>query len=202
MPGYIQAQPVGSGFQGAHEIYQYTNADGLDPNTVCGQAACATLLTYVGAQPANIDTLRRIEKSHHPDVLFGALGTSPWRIQAILEAYGARSCAHVSKEPDLKDHVASSRPVICLIQNTGGLLGLGDGAHWFVVFAYDDAGVFVTNYGPTVQLTWKDFRDKWDSPTSWIASVDFKAITAMGRVLPSGTKASGGGLGGGGGRAW
>ena len=78
----------------------------------------------------------------------------------------------------LKDWVDSSRPVICLIQNTGGLFGLKDGAHWFVVFAYDDDGVFVTNYGTPCHLSWSDFEDKWGSPLSTVAaSVDFKGIT-------------------------
>jgi Peptidase_C39 like family len=183
MPNIVKAQPIGSGFNGLKQIFQYTNDDGVDPATVCGQAACATLLTYLGAKPA-ITTLQDIEKNHHPDLLGGKFGTSPWRIEGILEAYGATPLKHVSKEEDLKSYVAKEDPVICLIQNEGGIGGLfSGGAHWFVVFAYDDQGVFVTNYGSTVHLTWADFRSKWNSTTTWFASVDFKAITTTARTL-------------------
>jgi hypothetical protein len=94
--------------------------------------------------PAKIDTLRQIEKSHRPDLLGGALGTSPWRIEKILKDHGCSSRKHVKGLEEIKKYVASCWPVICIVQNEPGLGGLKRGAHWFVVFAYDDGGVFVT----------------------------------------------------------
>jgi hypothetical protein len=186
MPNIIRAQPIGTGFHGLREIYQYTNDDGLDPGTVCGQAASATLLTERGAQRPQLATLREIERTHHPDLFGGRLGTSPWRVEAILRAYGATGLQHIHNEDELKRSVAANNPVVCLIQNVGGLRGLfSSGAHWFVVFAYDEQGVFVTNYGGQVHLTWADFRQKWNSMTSWFASADFKGITATARVNPT-----------------
>jgi Peptidase_C39 like family len=183
MPGNIYAPPGNSGSDGCLSIFQYTNDDGVDPGTVCGQAACVTLLTYCGAQSPDIETLRKIEKSHPPDILFGKLGTSPWRIEAILRHYRARSLEYVSTVDELKRHVSRLCPVICLIQNTGGLWGLSDGAHWFVVFAYDDSGVCVTNYGK-VHMSWSDFKERWDSPVSNAADLVFKGITVTSRILP------------------
>ncbi|WP_437722819.1 C39 family peptidase [Sorangium sp. So ce861] len=183
MPGNIYAPSSSAGLDGCRWIYQYTNADGADPGTVCGQAACATLLTYCGMLSPNISTLRKIEKSHPPDLLFGAFGTSPGRIEAILRHYGARHLEHFSTIDALKRHVSRLCPVICLIQNTGGLGGLPDGAHWFVVFAYDDGDVAVTNYGK-VHMSWSDFRERWDSAISTVASVAFKGITNTTRILP------------------
>jgi hypothetical protein len=183
MPGYLPADPRGDGFAGLPSIYQFTNADGQDPDTVCGLAACATLLAYCGAMPRDLDTLRQIEKSHPADLLFGKWGTSPWRVEEALKHYGAKDLRHVNDEETLKQWVRNLYPVICLIQNTGGLLGLRDGAHWFVVFAYDDAGVFVTNYDTPCLLSWDDFRAKWDSLVSKAAGVILKGITNTSRVL-------------------
>jgi hypothetical protein len=181
MPGYISVDHTNLNFRGIQSIYQYTNVDGTDPSTVCGLAACATLLTYCGFQPASIETLRKIEKSHPADLMFGKWGTSPWRIEAILNDYKANATHHLSSIDDLKRYVRMACPVICVIQNTEGVLGLGDGAHWFVVFAYDDDGVFVTNYDP-VHLTWKDFMAKWDSVVPKLANLNFKGITNTSRI--------------------
>ena len=187
MPGNVYANSANPGFDGILWLYQYTNNDGQNPGTVCGQAACATLLTYCGKQRANIETLRKIERSHPPDVFWGVFGTSPWRIRAILDHYGAKRLENVSSVDELKRHVGRLCPVICLIQNTEGFGGLPDGAHWFVVFAYDHIGVFVTNYDSkniAVRLRWPEFIDKWDSPVPGVASVEFKGITNTSRVLP------------------
>jgi hypothetical protein len=182
MPNVILATTPGEGFAGLASIYQFTNDDGQNPDIVCGQAACATLLTHCGLTKSEIDTLREIEKNHPPDILFGKWGTSPWRIKAILESFGANNLQEVRTLERLKHWVGKSCPVVCLIQNTGGLFGLRHGAHWFVVFAYDNDGVFVTNYGNPCHLSWSDFQKKWDSPLSRAASLKFKGITNTSRV--------------------
>jgi hypothetical protein len=183
MPDILTATAPGQGFAGLGSIYQFINEDGQNPENVCGLAACATLLTYCGLTRAELATLQEIEQSYPPDLFFGKLGTSPMRIQEILEHYGADDLHKANNVDALKNWVGSSCPVICLIQNTGGLFGLKDGAHWFVVFAYDDDGVFVTNYGTPCHLSWSDFEDKWDSFLSTAASLDFKGITNASRTL-------------------
>jgi hypothetical protein len=189
MPSILGASPPGQGFAGLASIYQFTNEDGLNPDNVCGLAACATLLAYCGLLRPEIASLREIEANHPPDLFFGKLGTSPLRIQAILEAYGADTIQKVNTVDALTQWVDASWPVICLIQNTGGLFGLKDGAHWFVAFAYDDDGVFVTNYGDPCHLSWSDFEERWDSPLATLASVDFKGITNASRSAGGGPPA-------------
>lgn len=185
MSGLVYASSSNPGFAGLSSIYQYTNSDGINPKTVCGQAACATLLTYCKYMPAEIDTLRKIEKSHGPDLFGGALGTSPWRIESILKHYGCSARKHVDGLDGIKKYVASWWPVICIIQNTPGLNGLMDGAHWFVVFAYDDGGVYVTNYHPDTYLTWSDFDKKRGAFFADLASIGFRAITNTAFKPPS-----------------
>ncbi len=189
MPGIINANASSTGFAGIRSIYQYTNPDGTDPNTVCGLAACSTLLTYCGFMQPRIQTLRTIERSHPADVLGGRFGTSPFRIKEILRHYGATVTREASSFAQIKKHVSAACPVICLIQNTGGITGLGDGAHWFVVFAYDNNGVYVTNYGERTNqaehLKWDDFKKKWNSPLSNAADlISFSAITNISRRVP------------------
>jgi len=106
----------------------------------------------------------------------------------VVEHIGGRGRANelrtVRNVQQLKQWVGQLFPVICLIQNTAHVSGLlRHGAHWFVVFAYDKDGVFVTNYGTPCHLTWADFEEKWDSPISRLASVFFKGITNTSRVL-------------------
>ena len=182
MPAAITVTSTDPGFAGVRTIFQFTNSDGQEPRTVCGQAACATLLTYVGTMPADIETLRQIETSHPPNLFWGHLGTSPGQIKAALRAYGAWSLREVNSVDELKHWVRALCPVICLIQNKGGLAGLvGSGAHWFVVFAYNEAGVFVTNYAGPAQagyLSWADFQDRWES----YLSAAFKGVTNTGCI--------------------
>ncbi|EYF04708.1 Hypothetical protein CAP_4183 [Chondromyces apiculatus DSM 436] len=185
----IYARTNTRGFAGVSGLYQYTNGDGTNQDTVCGPAACATLLTYCGLARPDIATLRSIERSHPPDLLFGRAGSSPQRVVETLSAYRARRLGTANNIETLRRCVRASCPVICVIQNTGGLFGLGDGAHWFVVYAYNDAGVFVTNYGSSPHLSWDDFRSKWGGIVSNVARFAvglgglFKGITNVGRVL-------------------
>jgi len=181
MAGIVKAEPAGGGFAGLSRLFQFVNEDGRKPETVCGQAACATLLTYYRARAGDLSTLRAIEKSHPPDVLSGHLGTSPDRIERTLKDYGVSSLTEVNDIATLKRRVGANCPVICLIQNTAGLGGLFGTAHWFVVFAYDDAGVFVTNYSP-IHLKWDDFSGKWNSPLTKLPFVvSFRGITTTTR---------------------
>lgn len=182
MASYRTVTKLGKGFQGVHTIFEYVNEDSKITN-MCGQAACATLLTYLGFRPAITETLTKIVKSHPSDLL-GGNGTAPWGIQGILEDNGAKFHAYPGDANDLKLRVKQMQPVICVIQNTPGFKGLKDGSHWFVVFAYNDDGVFVSNY-PNNFLKWSEFNGLWNSPISNIASIYFKAITETSRVQQS-----------------
>jgi hypothetical protein len=184
MPSYLAAEPAGPGFAGLKSIYQYTNDDGQNADTVCGLAACATLLTHCGAARPGIETLREIERNYPADLLGGRLGTTPWHIRKVLHFHGASELRQVRDLEQLKQRVRRLMPVICLIQNSPGLRGLlSGGAHWFLVFAYDEDGVFVTNYGDPCHLTWADFREKWESPLSRFAGLFFRGVTSASRVL-------------------
>ncbi|HZF56772.1 MAG TPA: C39 family peptidase [Polyangiaceae bacterium] len=180
MAGIVKAEPAGGGFAGLNRIFQFVNEDGRKRETACGQAACATLLTYYRARAGDLSTLRAIEKSHPPDTPFGVLGTTPDGIEKTLKDYGVSSLTHVNDIATLKRRIGANCPVICLIQNTAGLQGLFGSAHWFVVFAYDDAGVFVTNYSP-IHLKWDDFWGKWSSPLTKLPVVSFRGITTTTR---------------------
>jgi hypothetical protein len=59
--------------------------------------------------------------------------------------------------------LSGKRAAISLIQNTAGLGGIGDGAHWFVVFGCDTNGVYVTNYGLPPFIAWSKFEDMWSA---------------------------------------
>ena len=185
MAGITYAFSNTQGFRGLSSIYQFENKDGKNPDNVCGQAACATLLTYCVAASPSMSTLRMIEMSHPADIAGGKFGTSPGRIREILEHYGAPTLDTIGTEGNLKRSLNNLFPVICLVQNKGGVTGLFSGAHWFVAFAYNDDGIFVTNYR-NVFLSWKAWEEMWGSPLSnaaWV--VDFKGITCPARVLPS-----------------
>jgi hypothetical protein len=181
MAGITTAEPAGNGFAGLSEIYQYENADGKDPKTACGQAACATLLVYICQMSNDIDTLREIEKSHPADLLFGYWGSTPGRIEATLKHYKAGPLKYVDDFESLKSKVRAELPVVCLIQNTGTVWGIKDSAHWFVVYAYNNDGVFVTNYR-SKHLSWSDFESKWLSPVTNLP-IAFRGIAATARIL-------------------
>lgn len=183
MPGIIYANSSSAGFNGLLSIYQYRNEDGANPDNVCAQAACATLLTSLNLQPANIATLQAIETSHPANLLGGKWGTTPHKVRVALAAYGATSIHTAETDKALKLRVSTGFPVICLIQNERGISGLArEGAHWFVVFAYDDDGVYVTNWR-TVHMSWTDFKKRWHSPLSTLEMVlSFRGITSTRRA--------------------
>lgn len=64
---------------------------------------------------------------------------------------------------------------ISLIQNTPGLGGIGDGAHWFVVFGCDSNGVYVTNYSPLF-IAWSRFEEMWSGAIPTLAVMGSRAI--------------------------
>jgi hypothetical protein len=184
MANWITISAKGDGFAGVKSIFQYVNDDGRDPNNVCGQAACATLLTYCDLLPPHPDSLHKIEDSHPADLLGGKFGTTPWRVAATLSDYGVPTPQPVRTVDDLCEWVGRSCPVICVIQNDPRWFGIRGGAHWFVVFGFDDAGVYVTNFGDSF-MSWDDFEARWSSAVPWLASLMFKGVTCDLRGVPT-----------------
>jgi hypothetical protein len=154
---------LGPGFVGHASIFQFVNADGADPATACGQAAIATVLANRGRIPKSTDGLKKIESAYPADVLSGVLGTSAGRVERALTAYGLGH-HHVDGRQALQQALRAGAAAISLIQNTAGLSGIGDGAHWFVVFGCDINGVHVTNYGLPPFIAWSKFEEMWSGP--------------------------------------
>jgi hypothetical protein len=174
MAGMLFATP-GPNFVGHQSIYQFVNADGADPGTVCGPAAVATVMANRGKIPKSLAGLQKIEKAYPPDVISGALGTSPNRVLRALKENDIRH-RKVDGQKELEDALRRGAAAIALIQNTAGLAGLGDGAHWFVIFGCDANGVHVTNYGFPPFIAWAKFEPMWSAPVPAATGMGGRAI--------------------------
>ncbi len=138
MAGMLFASPSpGPEFVGHSSIFQFVNADGVDPATTCGQAAIATVLANRHRIPKSIAGLRQIEKAYPADVLSGAWGTSAGRVARALTAYhlGHR---HADGREGLEQ----------------ALSGIG----------CDTNGVYVTNYSLPPFIAWSKFEEMWSGP--------------------------------------
>jgi hypothetical protein len=185
MASWISVADPGEGFAGVRRLFAYVNADGLEPRNACGPAGCATLLTHCELLPATVDSLRRVERTHPPDLLGGRFGTSPWRIASALRDYGVPHVQAVNRLRELKDAIADRNPVLCVIQNEPGLFGMRAGAHWLVAHAYDRDGVYVTNFGQVHQVPWARFEALWSGAIARLARVKFRGVTCALRALPT-----------------
>jgi hypothetical protein len=162
MAGMLFTTP-GPGFVGHLSLFQFVNADGADLATACGQAAIATVLANYGRIPKSIAGLQEVEKKYPADVLSGALGTSAGRVERALAGYQL-GYHHAVGRQGLEGALRRKKAAIALIQNTAGLGGISDGAHWFVVFGCDTNGVHVTNYGLPPFIAWAKFEEMWSGP--------------------------------------
>jgi hypothetical protein len=159
MAAMLFANP-GPGFVGHPSIFQFVNADGADPATVCGQAAIATVLANRNRIPKTIEGLQAIEKHYPANIASGALGTTAGLVERALDHYTLGHRYETGRK-GLETALGQKRVAIALIQNTAGISGIGDGAHWFVVFGCDRHGVHVTNYGLPPFVAWTRFQDMW-----------------------------------------
>jgi hypothetical protein len=165
----------GPGFVGHLSIFQFVNDDGADKVTACGQAAIATVLANRRRIPKTSIGLQAVEKAYPADVLSGTAGTSPNRVKRALTDKGLDYfCADERK--GLEDALRRKFAAVALIQNSAGLAGMGDGAHWFVVFGCDINGVHVTNYGASPFISWSTFDELWSSPISVIGGMGKRVI--------------------------
>jgi hypothetical protein len=165
----------GPNYGGHRSIYQFVNADGADPATACGQAAIATVLANRKRIPQSLAGLQQIEKDYPADVVSGALGTSSGRVKRALKGNGL-GYRMADGRKELESALRSGAAAISLIQNTGGLGGMGDGAHWFVVFGCDQNGVHVTNYGFPPFVDWARFETMWSAPIPAVDGMGGRAI--------------------------
>jgi hypothetical protein len=176
MAGILYASPnPGPEFRGHHSIFQFVNADGINPATVCGQAAIATVMANYGKIPKSIKGLRQIERDYPADTASGAWGTSSGRMEHALRALGLGVC-HEEGKDRLEQILFFKKAAISLIQNTAGLGGIGDGAHWFVIFGCDAKGVYVTNYGPPPFISWSQFEGMWSAPVPTMEGMGKKVL--------------------------
>jgi hypothetical protein len=165
----------GPGFAGHASIFEFVNADGANPATVCGPAAIATVLANRHRISKDIAGLQEIEKKYPADILSGALGTSPSQIKSALEGYGL-GYRDVTGRAGLERVMRTGGAAISLIQNAPGLGGIGQGAHWFVVFGCETSGVHVTNYGFSSLLPWSKFEVMWAGPIPTLAGMGERVI--------------------------
>jgi hypothetical protein len=173
MAAMLYATP-GQGFVGHQSIFQFENKDGTDAATACGQCAIATVLANRRRIPKSIAGLRQVEKEYSADVASGAWGTSAGRVERALSGFGLRY-RYAEGQKELREALRKKAAAIALIQNTAGLGGMGDGAHWFVVFGCDIKGVHVTNYTPLF-IAWPRFEEMWSGPIPTMAVMGGRAI--------------------------
>lgn len=175
MAGILTTTP-GPKFVGRTSIYQFINSDGANPATACGQAALATVLAARRRIPRTLGGLRTVEADYPADIASGSWGTTPRR---ILDALDGHKLGHryMTGREELHGALVQGKYAIALIQNTPGLGGLGDGAHWFVVFGCDANGVHVTNYGSPPFISWSVFEEMWTGTMPTFVGMNERVIT-------------------------
>jgi hypothetical protein len=153
-------------YEGCMSVYQFVNDDGDDPNRCCGQAAIATFLAILRVLPTDISTLKAIESVYPPNVLFGWLGTSRGLVARACEINDV-FVSEIGGEEALKEALTAKQPVVLLIGTSAGKLWGCElpGGHWTVAYGYDDAYIYLTNWG---LMPWDEFRQRW---RSWVSAV-------------------------------
>jgi uncharacterized protein YvpB len=189
----------GPGFKGLSSIFQYRNQDGQKQDTNCGQAAACTMLTYRGKLTRDTTVpnpnMITLETSYPPDNLGGVFGTSRKQVEKILTGYSL-NISTVSGKDDLKQSIQNLKPVIVMtsvtfqtlpVFRTPSISVFGvtlpsvstpkeiPSAHWMVAYAYDDAKVYLTNYG---SMTWDEFLGRWDSAIGKAINMQSKGLVA------------------------
>jgi len=144
----------------------------------CGPAAVACVVEAYSRSHSDImlpegretDT---IFASHPPDFLAipGTslnLGTTPWHEADTCKAYGLKTNSFSKGSANgipwiqLKNALAARHPVLCMV-DLGKLTDVW-GAHWLVVFAYDDNGFYAQNANwqdPEIFIPTAQFEEAW-----------------------------------------
>ena len=150
---------------GLHLLAAFTNQDAADPSRGCGKAAAGTLLAawghaVHGATGAN--AVRVLDETYPYDVMWGVFGTSPRQMQQMLTESGAQA-SWGSGEAGLRRELTAGRPVVVLQDTQPDWHRVG--LHWTVVYAFDDAGVYLTNWNGqrSAHLPWGTFLEGWST---------------------------------------
>jgi hypothetical protein len=137
---------------GVGSIFQYVNAPTTYSNRNCGQAAMATVLNYHQNKIyKNKKTLPQdLERVYPPDVLFGAGGTSNFRMQSMGNNYGL-STYQCFGQSDMEKWVRAGYPCCLLVDCGKAGWKNSDGSekwglHWSVCYAYDRNNYWLTNW--------------------------------------------------------
>ncbi len=172
----------GNDYQGLDSIFEFTNDDGKLDYFNCGQAAAATLLCHLGQFPAEVpqarDVMDWIETYHPPDNLAGYFGSSRRRVIRICKAKGVRLQV-ITGEEALRKELDQGRPVILMLGTVAGKLWKFDlpGGHWVVAYGYDDANVYLSNWG--CPLPWTELRVIWHSLVSRLNQMNNRGLVAV-----------------------
>ncbi len=171
-------------------------------NNPCAQAACTAIIEAWGKNPypGDMDRLfTEIHSNHGPDIIGGALGTSPNRIMDILNAYGLRfidkyvepwllgGFINPANQVLFQSHWATlwnmannGFPAIVLCQ-TGYVGGSPLNLHWLVFRGSHNFNTELSNTLFSYGYSDKDIPDSifhqgWECPTFPIYGLRFRAI--------------------------
>lgn len=158
---------IGAGATGRNRIWQYTNAGAPDEPHACGQAAIATVLTGYGLRPEDpgAGVVSGLWKDGlGPDV--PGDGTSMWRMESAFHRNGLK-WTWVTGVDELKKWISQNYLAVLLLEV--GFIpeeGWPEGwlqLHWTVAFAYDDAGLYITNWPNDNRCGWGSLEKAWST---------------------------------------
>ena len=170
LPFPMRGEPVTApaGSVGRLRLFEYTN-DGVDTAhqyNACGQAAISTALTGVGAKPEDPSdgVMKDVYAHFPPDILFGKFGTSWKQVQRGLTSNHVK-WRWVEGEDALMDTLRHGMLAMVML-DIGATVdeGWGSlGAHWTVIYAADQRGVYLSNWPRDGHCTWANLRRGWDT---------------------------------------
>lgn len=154
-----------------HEIPAFAAGSRTSPNG-CGQAAVVCLLDFWDRLPYPTATaVQDLYACHPPNTPRALLGCTPGHVERLCGTYGLTARRFSGAAPDrraaLEEALRLRRPAIVLL-DLGALGGPVLTAHYAVAYAYDEAGLYVTNMASTgfggaskQHLPWPGFMRAW-----------------------------------------
>lgn len=171
-----------AGFTGLKKIYQYDNdSPGVDKARSCGQAAAATVLRHWGKISGD-DAVTQVWNRYEPNVFND--GTNWDREQEAIQGFGLNAYWATGLD-EMKEYIKLGYPAILMVDV--GAVGDRWGGHWVVAYAYDDDGIYITNWDFGSEyvgyLTHAELNRAWgldpDPNTGWIVKASGAAGVAM-----------------------
>lgn len=192
-------------FKGKCTMYGFGNYDVTNDREMrkqaCGQAAIATAVWEAGSyavqaaygyDPARF--AKEVYRLSPPKVtIAGWLTVGPgtdWRQYNYgldqWARYGVKY-SWIRGEQEVQNQIAAGRVVAVMIDLGAlprGRYAMQDGAHWVVIYGYDDTNYYVTNFDGNV-LRKADLRDAWGASPDWRVGVWAKGhgTSGMGVVV-------------------